>query len=566
MPKAPAKFNQKNLLVMIYDIVLFLLFWVIISFLIYICARSISAVDTLEVTFFLKGSPITHVAALIGLIALLFVMKRNEFLSGLKTKIEENERYCFVISNVLLGLIFALSLLFVFSSGAAPCSDQRFVQEAAADFASGHYESLEAGGYLHTYPNQLGLVWISYVFFSIFGFGNYLAFRIFNALCLTWFYKRLSDMTGFFCDGKALPRLFVLLTGVLFYPLQMYCTFIYGTIPGLALAVASFYRAFLFIRDQKAGDCVLSVAAICLSMFFKQNYLIFFIALFVHAVVSALRSRKYIIFLLPVLLIIAYPLQSRLPYTLTAAASGVAPSSGASPYSWIAMGLQDGGLAEGWYNGYNKDTFEASGYDTQSQADEAINEINARLAYFRKKPHDAVGFFTRKLASEWNSPDFEAYWILRPKKGDAASSSLLLSFIGVKGSLFGIRLLSHLEFLILAGALFFIVLYDGEDRGYALLPVVTFIGGFLFHVIWEAKPQYTLVYFVLLFPLAVMGYHLLIKRAPGLIRERNTGMCLKLIIPIILFCILYSGSIGKNLTTDTDAYVNTIEREYSEAP
>lgn len=37
-----------------------------------------------------------------------------------------------------------------------------------------------------------------------------------------------------------------------------------------------------------------------------------------------------------------------------------------------------------------------------------------------------------------------------------------------------------------------------------LLPMI-FIGGFIFHLFWEAKGQYTITYFVLLIPLLCKG-------------------------------------------------------------
>ena len=37
-----------------------------------------------------------------------------------------------------------------------------------------------------------------------------------------------------------------------------------------------------------------------------------------------------------------------------------------------------------------------------------------------------------------------------------------------------------------------------------LLPTI-FIGGFLFHLFWEAKSQYTITYFVLLIPYCAKG-------------------------------------------------------------
>ena len=44
-----------------------------------------------------------------------------------------------------------------------------------------------------------------------------------------------------------------------------------------------------------------------------------------------------------------------------------------------------------------------------------------------------------------------------------------------------------------------------QDKWGMLLPGIVFIGGFLFHLVWEAKGQYSVVYFMLLLPYAYLG-------------------------------------------------------------
>ena len=61
---------------------------------------------------------------------------------------------------------------------------------------------------------------------------------------------------------------------------------------------------------------------------------------------------------------------------------------------------------------------------------------------------------------------------------------------------------------------YFVILHLPNNKGVRqtmrkylkwLLPVI-FIGGFLFHILWEAKGQYTLPYCVCLLPMCVWGY------------------------------------------------------------
>ena len=45
-----------------------------------------------------------------------------------------------------------------------------------------------------------------------------------------------------------------------------------------------------------------------------------------------------------------------------------------------------------------------------------------------------------------------------------------------------------------------------ENSVKKLVPAMIFVGGFVFHMFWEAKCQYTIPYFVLLIPYAVFGF------------------------------------------------------------
>ena len=49
-----------------------------------------------------------------------------------------------------------------------------------------------------------------------------------------------------------------------------------------------------------------------------------------------------------------------------------------------------------------------------------------------------------------------------------------------------------------------------------LLLLLTFVGGYLFHIIWESSPFYTMAYMVILIPAGVSGYIELIRRISAL--------------------------------------------------
>ena len=68
------------------------------------------------------------------------------------------------------------------------------------------------------------------------------------------------------------------------------------------------------------------------------------------------------------------------------------------------------------------------------------------------------------------------------------------------------------EFLVYSMALICVwIKRKDDDLSFIQLELI-FVGGFIFHIIWEAKGQYTLQYFILLIPYAAYGMERVIKR------------------------------------------------------
>ncbi len=76
----------------------------------------------------------------------------------------------------------------------------------------------------------------------------------------------------------------------------------------------------------------------------------------------------------------------------------------------------------------------------------------------------------------------------------------------VRGQNFFSKILNLLQFMVLMGSLLFCVFDTSRIKNGWIMLQTIFVGGFLFHVFWEAKCQYTLPYFILLIPIAIKGY------------------------------------------------------------
>ncbi len=67
-------------------------------------------------------------------------------------------------------------------------------------------------------------------------------------------------------------------------------------------------------------------------------------------------------------------------------------------------------------------------------------------------------------------------------------------------------LLNIMQTLVWFGILLYLVLERKNLRLEHLVLAITFIGGFLFYLAWEAKCQYTVPFYIILFPYAARGW------------------------------------------------------------
>ncbi len=81
--------------------------------------------------------------------------------------------------------------------------------------------------------------------------------------------------------------------------------------------------------------------------------------------------------------------------------SGSTISSGVPALSYLAMGMQESSRAEGWYNGFNFNTYQETGMDAQATEAASLEAIQERLSFFRKTPGEAARFYLRKYLSQW---------------------------------------------------------------------------------------------------------------------------------------------------------------------
>ncbi len=477
--------------------------------------------DILEITLFCKDNVAANILFVVGSLVLLVGLSRQEKVRGLCATLIEEENFN-KVKKLLLAAIFILSIAWVLGTQFIPGSDQLDVMTSAYKLSVGDNSGLEAGGYLDRWSNQIGLTYIDYLLARVWGDYNVIIFQVLNAIGITLFYKKLVDTLDLF-DVAPVIQLVTLFCGALFFPFWMYGSFVYGTIWSLTLAICAFYQEILFFRKYEWRRIGIGALEIALSIQVKNNAFIILIAMVIYGVLQACKDKtkwkNKIAWLIGICAIVT--LLNAIPEKWIEMKTGYELSQGVSPWSFIAMGLQYEEHAPGWSNGYNYETYIENNCITELQTAVAKQEINDRVAYFKDNKRYTFMFFTRKIASMWTEPTYQSFWINQIRNHRVDFPEWLDNLMSAKGYSAAARLAQYFQILMFLGVILWIILEEKDlfvDRSFFLL---CFVGGFLFHLFWEAKSQYSLSYVVMLIPYEVMGFGLFMEKLLAYLKTKS---------------------------------------------
>ena len=450
---------------------------------------------------------------LAAVVGILYILYKKQIFKKISTK---------MLAAIAVLFVIGMSVFWIQASHTYPEADQKAVSWVSYLMTQNNFLFFEHGKYMQIYPNQLGLTAILEVLYRLTGGENWKAFMYLTALAngvVVYLLYRITERLYHDQNADCL----VLLASMGCIQIILYSTFLYGMMLGLAFALGAFYALLLFLDHGKWRYAVNAGILIGISILVKNNYSIFLVALVILLLYDAVKKsgggiRKAGKSLAAILILIGLTaLLSRSLTVFYEHRSGIHIESGMPKSLWVAMGMQEGERAEGWYNGFNFDTYVNSDCDPVVSDAIAREAITESLQHFQKDPVYAARFYLRKTLSQWNEPTYEALWVNQFHSGDF--STIVQSIY--EGKLY--RVLS--EYMNLFQLLVFAAVFaglligrKGEKRWQLtelFLPMVI-LGGFFFHTIWEAKSQYIFPYFVCMLPGAAAGLSgVLGKWSPG---------------------------------------------------
>lgn len=421
---------------------------------------------------------------------------------------------------LLLLYVFVFGTAFIVSAKlrAPVYSDSFLVTYGAQRAALGDFAIFEEG-YFYRFPFQLGYVLYSEIFFriaSIFLRGKpegyaVLALQEVNLLWLMLQYHALIEITGQLFKDARIRKILILLLFFCFPPL-LTVTFLYGNIPAFTCGTIAIWMFLLHIKKRSVKYGVMCALFLTLSVTLKLNLLILCVAVGGVWIIMLLKKPSWkscLCFLLSAACVLTLP---KLPQKFYEHRVGVQYGSGIPMIAWMAMGFSDGHAAPGWYReDHTVTAFEHSGHDRAATAENAKSVLKDRVFVFKTDPALARDFFSEKLRSQWNEPSYGAIWINQvfPSYSEKGPVFDFLCGSGAKRMLATMNVYQQFVFLCLLFGL--IRLWRKKDLLRCLLPLVM-LGGLLYHLLFEAKSQYAMPYFVLILPIAAYGLFTLFRK------------------------------------------------------
>lgn len=416
-------------------------------------------------------------------------------------KINKKLQIAIIIVVVLLYLI--AQIVWIQERQAEPVADQRLVYNAAVNISKDNWEKLKTTNYLELYPQQLTLATTYSIILKIFGtdikilqYCNAIANTI-SLIAILLITKQLSKQYEININ-KALLIMSTFIT------LPLLSTFIYGDFISLPMCLFSIYFIIKYGEKNKKRYAIISAIFISIAFIMRMNSLIYIIALFIYLILDILKTEKKLAKIVVIIVFLAIAIlptniiKTAIQHKLEFEKEKAFPTTG-----FLLMGMSETERANGWYN----NNIASIGMSNVEKSKEVYkNAIKIRVESFIKKPLYAIKFYASKTVSMWAENTYSAIWynqsfnfnkksVPQPEKQDIDNK-----LIEARNDI--IIYQKALILIIFGTSICVLLKYKDKLSNEVLLLVIIFIGGFLFHTLWEAKSRYIISYIIVLIPVA----------------------------------------------------------------
>lgn len=427
---------------------------------------------------------------------------------------------------ILLTILSVCILVFIIWINAMklnPETDQKMIHDMAIALLDNNISSFTSTAqYLFLYPFQFGLTLFVSTIYKIFG-HNYLYIEYINAFCSIINMIILYYISKIIFKNETIQKILVFLLGGFSLYWMFFNVHFYGNIIGLTLALLSLLFTLLYLEKEKLYFLVPTGLFIALSIIIKSNYNIFLCGIILILLLDIIKKWNLkTLAIIPIFLISYFTINLCYNITFNKLTNIDTKKAGVPMISYVYMGMSEPtDLSPGWYNSATIDLFRENNYDVEKTSKESKKLIQERLSFFIKNPKDFISYYSEKIGSTWLNPTFQTIWCSLPgvRYRYYEEYANYISYHGKALSMVGGNLakveekyfdIYQIIIFIFAGLGIFKIAKD-FDLKKALIPII-FIGGFLFHILWETKAIYVIQYYFILLPYAAFGINYLINK------------------------------------------------------
>lgn len=399
-----------------------------------------------------------------------------------------------------------------------PIADSLRVYNAAVDMYKGN--KINDLFYFEYNPQNLTLSYCFSIIFKIVNSSNQIIIKYLNVVSNCLSICGLYLITKMLSKKYKINKILFFFLAFSYIPIILLVNLLYGDLVSLTFAIFSIYFNMKYAENKKIRNIVLSCITILIAIALRMNNLIFLIANSIYLcfnlideiklIISNKKSKKIILRYIAVLLMfVIISLAGTKIFKMNLQNKyEVDPDKELPSTRYIAMGMQEGFRANGWYN----DTGDL-GWKRRVESEEYVSMIKERIKYFLSDIKYTFRFYEGKIISMWADPLQESIWQnlsfnfnfdeekINTGEIDIDQVNKKDELIISKRNCAQIFLKAWL-IIVFGNILIFLIINRKDISNEAMLLLLCFIGGFLFHILWEGKSRYVIPYIVILIPLA----------------------------------------------------------------
>lgn len=487
--------------------------------LIYIAEVSSEWKEQVTISYFGLSNLIVSTLIAIGIISI----------SNCIDKLVEKEDKKRMKKNIaIIGFIFliyiTIMLLWVHVRQSVPAADSMRVYEGACQMFRG--ENLTATKYFELYPQNLSLAYIFSKIFWVLNSCEVIIIKVVNVIANCFSVIGLYFILKLLGKEYRISKTLFFILSFTYIPLILLVNFTYGDLVSLPLTIFALYFAMKYVKNKKIRYLVFSAILMMISAMERMNNLIFIIAIAIYLILNILEIKKVdlkniekliqvgIKILCVIMFVIVAIIPSNILKGVLSKKYNLNPEKTFPTTGFFAMGMQEGMRANGWYNesadiGWNQ-------IDTANE--QYVEMIKQRITDFSGDIYYTIKFYTKKVISMWAEPLQESIWqnlSLNMDKEEPTEEEI------EEATKIDEKMLKHETaaqlyqralMLIIFGVTVMVIIVNRRNlSNEVILLLLSFVGGFIFHILWEGKSRYIIPYIVVLIPIASIKINSKIK-------------------------------------------------------